>query len=426
MADIARFLSWRFGLFLHWGPCSVIGTELSWGRENGYQPERLNQSPRDRGSTPRVRVPAALYDQLYKHFNPVYFDADRWVRTAKAAGMKYLVFTTKHHDGFCNFDTKTTDYKITSPESPFGRDIVAELADACHRHDFGLGFYYSQPDWRHPDYGTGNHARYVRYFHEQVEELCTKYGKVDIFFFDGLFDESKTRVAKTPPIYGRKDGADWWDSEALIARMRQWQPDMVINDRAGLPGDYETPEQRVGAYMPDRAWESNITLTKRWSYGFDEQTKSAEEAIRMLINTVTGGGNLLLNVGPDPLGLFPPASAQVLEAMGRWLARHGESVYGTRGGPYPAWTWGGSTHRDNVVYVHVQHWPHYMDLLRLPVPAGTAFLGGELLTGGDLKAELRDGLLHLTVPTDQLDPIDTIVKLTFDRPLVFSDATSGT
>ena len=419
MADVARFLSWRFGLFLHWGPCSVIGTELSWGRDNPYQPERLNQSPRDRGSTPRVRVPAALYDTLYKHFNPIYFDADRWVRTAKAAGMKYLVFTSKHHDGFCNFDTETTDYKITSPESPFGRDIVKELADACHRHDFGLGFYYSQPDWRHPDYGTENHVRYVQYFHKHVEEICTKYGKIDIFFFDGLFDESKTRVSKTPPIYGRKEGADWWDSERLIACMREWQPDMVINDRAGVPGDYETPEQRVGAYQPDKAWESNITLTKRWSYGFDEQTKSAEESIRMLINTVTGGGNLLLNVGPDPLGLFPPASVQVLEAMGRFMAAYGESIYDTKGGPYPSWTWGGSTHRGNVVYVHVQHWPLFEDRLRLPIPAGTTLLQAELLTGGQVDASVKDGLIHLVVPADQLHPIDTIVKLTFDKPLVF-------
>jgi alpha-L-fucosidase len=420
MPDIARFMAWRFGLFLHWGPCSVIGAELSWSRDNGFQPERLNQSPRDRGSVPRVRVPAALYDTLYRHFNPVHFDADRWVRTAKATGMKYLVFTTKHHDGFCNFDTRTSDYKITSPDSPFRRDIVAELADACHRHDFGLGFYYSQPDWKHPDYGTENHARYVACFHAQVEELCTRYGKIDIFFFDGLFDESKTRIAKTPAVYGRKDGADWWDSERLIARMREWQPDMVINDRAGLPGDYETPEQRVGAYRPDHPWESNLTLTKRWSYGFDEQTKSAEECIRMLINAATGGGNLLLNVGPDPLGLFPPASQSVLEAMGRWMALYGESIYDTRGGPYPSWTWGGSTQRDTVVYLHVQHWPHYENRLRLPVPPGTRLLASELLTGGAVSAEIRDDLLQVAVPTDQLHPIDTIVKLTFDTRIAFA------
>ncbi|WP_342361866.1 alpha-L-fucosidase [Terrarubrum flagellatum] len=421
MADIEKFMSWRFGLFVHWGPCSVIGTELSWGRENPYQPERLNQSPRDRGSVPRVRVPAALYDQLYKYFNPIHFDADRWITTAKAAGMKYIVFTTKHHDGFCNFDSKHTDYKVTSPECPFGRDIVRELSDACHRHDFGLGYYYSQPDWRHPDYGTERHARYVEYFHSQVEELCTNYGKVDIFFFDGLFDESKTRVSKTPLLYGRKEGADWWDSERLIAKMRRWQPDMVINDRAGVEGDYETPEQRVGAYMPDRPWESNVTITKRWSYGFDEQVKSTTECLRLLLGSATGGGNFLLNVGPDSLGLFPPAAEEVLLEMGRWLSQNGESIYNTKGGPYPSWTWGGSTHRDNVVYLHVQHWPHQNNTLRLPVPHEASLVASEMLTGGELSAKIDGGFVHLTLASAHQRAVDTIAKLTFDRPIVFPE-----
>jgi alpha-L-fucosidase len=414
-------MAWRFGLFLHWGPCSVIGAELSWSRDNPHQPERLNQSPRDRGSVPRVRVPTALYDQLYKHFNPIHFDADRWVRTAKAAGMRYLVFTTKHHDGFCNFDSRYTDYKVTSPECPFGRDIVAELSEACHRHDFGLGYYYSQPDWRHPDYGTARHGKYVEYFQAQVEELCTRYGKVDIFFFDGLFDESKTRISKTPMLYGRKEGADWWDSEKLIARMRRWQPEMVINDRAGVPGDYETPEQRVGAYMPDRPWESNVTITKRWSYGFDEQVKSTAECLRFLIGSATGGGNLLLNVGPDSLGLFPPAAEDVLMEMGRWLGQAGESIYGTTGGPYPSWTWGGSTHRGNVVYLHVQHWPHQSNMLRLPVPADTRLVDSLMLTGGELQASIRDNLLCLTLASLDQRSVDNVVKLTFDRPIAFAE-----
>lgn len=419
MTNIERFMSWRFGLFVHWGPCSVIGTELSWGRENPFQPERLNQSPRDRGSVPRVRVPAALYDQLYKHFNPVHFDADRWIETAKAAGMKYIVFTTKHHDGFCNFDSALTDYKITSPESPFGRDIVREISDACHRHDFGLGYYYSQPDWRHPDYGTERHADYIKYMHGQVEELCTKYGDVDVFFFDGLFDESKTRVSKTPELYGRKDGADWWDAERLVAKMRQWQPKMVINDRAGIPGDYETPEQRVGAYMPDRPWESNVTITKRWSYGFDEQVKSTADCLRLLINSATGGGNFLLNVGPDPLGVLPPAAEDVLAEMGQWMRAYGESIYDTSGGPYPSWTWGGSTHRDDIVYLHVQHWPQHHTTLRLPVPANVAVLSAEALTGGVVQTRTEGDLLLISIDRERLRAVDTIVKLTFDKPLHF-------
>ena len=165
----------RFGMFIHWGPVSLTGKEISWSREGGFH-----------GGTP-----TAVYDDLYKQFNPTAFDAKRWVAIAQAAGMKYIVFTTKHHDGFCEFDSKLTDYKITSSQSPFRRDVVKELADARHQAGMKFGVYYSQPDVHHPDYRTANHARYVEYFHGQVRELLSNYGEISVIWFDGLGGSAK-------------------------------------------------------------------------------------------------------------------------------------------------------------------------------------------------------------------------------------------
>ncbi|MHC4336955.1 MAG: alpha-L-fucosidase, partial [Planctomycetota bacterium] len=211
---------------------------------------------------------------------PAKFNAKEWVQLAKDAGMKYLVFTTKHHDGFCMFDSTLTDYKIT--KSSFRRNIVKELADACHQGGLKLGFYYSQPDWHHPDYRTKNHARYIKYLHGQLKELCTRYGRVDIIFFDGL---------------GGK--AEDWDSEKLFKIVRRLQPHVIINDRAGLPGDYRTPENRVGFFQSDRPWETNATLGQQWAWKTNDKLRSLKECIHMLVTCATGDGNFLLNVGPQ-------------------------------------------------------------------------------------------------------------------------------
>ena len=165
----------RFGMFVHWGPVSLKGTEIGWSRGG----ER-------RGRSGTGSIPVEVYDNLYKEFNPTEFDAGEWVEIAKAAGMKYIVFTSKHHDGFSMFDSKATDYKITSPESPFGRDVVGELAKACHDGGLKIGFYYSPVDWYHPDYRTENHANYIKFMHNQVREICSNYGRIDIMWFDGL------------------------------------------------------------------------------------------------------------------------------------------------------------------------------------------------------------------------------------------------
>jgi alpha-L-fucosidase len=381
--DLAWFREARFGMFVHWGPVSLKGTEIGWSRGG----ER-------RGTGGTGTIPVEVYDNLYKSFNPVKFDAKEWVALAKDAGMKYLVFTTKHHDGFCMFDSALTDYKITN--SPFKRDVVKELADACHEVGIRLGFYYSPPDWHHPDYRTDRHAEYVKYLHGQIEELCENYGRLDIMWFDGLGGSSED-----------------WDSPELFKLVRTRQPHILINNRAGLPGDFGTPEQRVGGFQNDRPWESCITIGQQWAYKPDDEIKSTKECIGTLVRCVGGDGNLLLNVGPMPTGEIEPAQAARLREMGVWLRRYGESVYGTRGGPFKPGKWGASTHKSNVIYLHVLDWDGLsLDLSRL----GPKVVSAKLLTGGEAELEESESGLSIRVAEQYRDATDTIIRLELDGP----------
>ncbi len=375
----------RFGMFIHWGPVSLKGTEIGWSRAG----ER-------RGTGGTGTVPVEIYDNLYREFNPEDFDADAWVRLAREAGMKYLVFTTKHHDGFVNFDSSLTDYKITSSESPFGRDIVAELAGACHRAGMRLGFYYSPPDWHHPDYRTGNHGRYIEYLHGQIRELCTRYGKVDIIWFDGLGGTALD-----------------WDSERLFKLIHELQPDAIVNNRGGLPADHDTPEQRVGAFQIDRPWETCMTLCRQWAWRPDDQMKSLKQCIQTLVRTAGGDGNLLFNVGPMPDGRIEPRQAERLREMGQWLNRHGRSIYGTRGGPFKPTSWCASTHQGNVIYLHILEWVH--DQIALPA-IDRRIVRSTLLTGGEVEVKPGPRGLIVTVAQPHRNNIDTIVAIELDGP----------
>ncbi len=385
----------RFGLFIHWGPVSLTGLEIGWSRGG----ER-------RGTGGTGPTPLEVYDSLYEQFDPVKFSAREWVATAQAAGMKYLVFTTKHHDGFCMFDTKLTDYRIT--RSPFGRDVVAELADACHEGGLRLGFYYSPPDWHHPDYRTENHARYVEYLHGQLRELCSNYGRVDVIWFDGLG--------------GR---AEDWRSDDLFSTVRQLQPHVLINNRAGLPGDFDTPEQRVGRFQTDRAWESCITLCRQWAWKPDDQMKSLKDCIDTLVRCVGGDGNLLLNVGPMPTGEMEPRQVARLREIGEWLRQYGESVYGTRGGPFRPGPWAASTCKGTTVYLHMLDWPQ--DVVVLP-PIPAQIVASSALTGGTPSVRQTEEGIEISVPAAQRHALDTIVVLELDRPaaqLEVGPVTSG-
>jgi len=383
--DMAWWKEARFGLFIHWGPVSLKGTEIGWSRGG----ER-------RGTGGKGEIPVEVYDNLYKEFNPVEFDAQEWVSMAQGAGMKYLVFTSKHHDGFSMFDSKLTEYKITN--SPFKRDVVGELAQACHEAGLKLGFYYSPPDWRHPDYRTERHAKYIEYLHGQIRELCTNYGKLDILWFDGL---------------GGK--AEDWDSENLFKMIRELQPGIIINNRAGLPGDHDTPEQTIGRFQRDRAWESCITICQQWAWKPNDKMKSLKECIDTLVRCAGGDGNLLFNVGPMPTGEIEPRQVERLKEMGAWLKQYGETIYGTRGGPYRPGDWGACTCKGNVAYLHVLNWPE--DTITLP-PLPRKVVSSAVLTGGAAEVKQTEEGIAVSVTPEHRQELDTIVALTLDGSAV--------
>ena len=296
-------------MFLCWGPVSLTGLEIgwSWGKAWPHQ-KQGGQGP----------TPAAIYDNLFKKWKPQQFDARKWVSLAKGAGARYLIFLVKHHDGFCLFDSKLTDYKSTGPEAAWKHDVFKDVADACHDLGLKLIVYYSQPDWHHPDYRTENHARYIAYLHGQIREILTQYGRIDGLWFD---------------LGGRPQD---WDSEKLFRMSRQLQPHLIINNRCGLPGDFDTPENSVDHFQQDRPWETCATLGRQWSWKPNDELRSREECLHMLITCAVGNGNLALNTGPMPDGPIEPRQAERFREIGHWLAKYGESIYGTRGGPFRA------------------------------------------------------------------------------------------
>lgn len=383
--DIQRWREMKFGLFIHWGPVSLKGTEIGWSRGG----ERRGRKDKSTGS-----IPVEIYDNLYKQFNPVKFNADEWVQIAKDAGMKYLVFTSKHHDGFSMFDNQFTDYKITN--SPFKRDVVKELADACHKAGLKLGYYYSPPDWYHPDYRTENHSRYIRFLHGQLREICSNYGKIDIIWFDGL---------------GGK--AEDWDSENLFKMIRRLQPHVIINNRAGLPGDHDTPEQRIGRFQNDRPWETCMTICRQWAWKPNDQMKSLKQCIDTLVRVVGGDGNLLFNVGPMPDGRIEPRQVTRLKEMGNWLDEYSRSIYATRGGPFKPGDWGASTYKGNTIYIHVLNWDE--NTLTLP-PIPKKIITSSVMTGGAATVRQTALAVEISVPKAYRKELDTIIVLQLDGP----------
>jgi len=383
--DVQAWRQMKFGLFIHWGPVSLKGTEIGWSRGG----ERRGRDDKSTGS-----VSVEVYDNLYKQFNPVKFDAGQWVQIAKDAGMKYLVFTSKHHDGFSMFDSKLTDYKISN--SPFKRDVVGELADACHKGGLKLGYYYSPVDWYHPDYRTENHSRYIEFMHGQLREICSNYGRIDIIWFDGLGGTAKD-----------------WDSENLLTMIRELQPHVIINNRAGLPADHDTPEQRIGTFQTGRPWETCMTICQQWAWKPNDELKSLKQCIDTLVMVVGGDGNLLFNVGPMPEGRIEPMQVERLTEMGAWLKEYGQSIYATRGGPFRTGPWGASTKKDNTIFVHILNWPGEK-LLLPPVPK--KIIASSVLTGGTATVRQTEESVEISVPKAYRRELDTIIKLDLDGP----------
>jgi alpha-L-fucosidase len=385
-AAIANWRAKRFGMFIHWGPVSLTGKEIGWSRGK--------------------ETPIGKYDNLYKEFNPTKFNADEWVAIAKAAGMRYIVLTTKHHDGFCLWDTKLTDYNIMN--TPFKRDVVKELAEACKKGGIAFGTYYSTCDWHHPDFpltSPGGKVRreksdidsYNKYLLGQIEELITKYGPL-ITIWNDVPQEFKGRGVPT------------------INLVRKLQPDILINNRTGDGGDYDTPEQKIGGFNMDRPWESCMTVSahNHWAWGgSNDGVKPLEACLRMLVLGNGGDGNVLLNVGPTPEGVIAPEQANRLKEVGDWLAKYGESLLDTRGGPYKPGTDFACTRKDKTIYLHFLK--RSGDVIKLPaLPA--KIVSAKLLTGGEVKASQTDKELSLTLAPKDPKEIDVIMKLELDKP----------
>ncbi len=391
-------LSWwreaRFGMFIHWGPVSLKGTEISWSRGG----ER-------RGIEGKGEIPAAEYDSLYTKFNPVKFNAEEWVAIARSAGMKYMVLTAKHCDGFCLWHSAVDDYCIAN--SPFKRDVCGELAEAAHKADMRLGWYYSPVDWRDPDSRTERNGMYLKRMQGHLRELLGKYGRIDLLWFD-------TDAGPAP-----------WDQAATYRLVRSLQPGLIINNRLDmgsmddykaqkiLPGaDYQTPEQRIGTFDNVHPWETCMTIGTQWSWKPQDTIKTFVECVHILVQCVTGDGNLLLDVGPMPNGEIEPRQVEVLRQVGGWLAKFGESIYGTRGGPFRNGAWGGSTMKGNTVYLHILEWNG--DQLTLP-PLKGKIITAKALTGGVVHIEQTENETIVRLPVREQSQVNTVVKLEVEK-----------
>lgn len=359
--DTEWFVHDRFGMFIHFG-LYALPARHEWIK-NG---ERISDED---------------YDRYFRYFNPDMFDAREWARRAREAGMKYAVLTAKHHEGFCLFDSAYTDYKITN--TPFGRDLVREYADAFRAEGLHVGLYYSLIDWHHPDFTidvihpmrddpaapeknrTRDMKKYSAYMRDQVRELLTNYGKIDILWFDFSYEGNKSN--RDPSMNGK--GKEDWESEKLIALARSLQPGIIIDNRTGIEQDLSTPEQyqveewprdpKSGEYL---TWEACQTFSGSWGYYRDEQTwKSPRMLIEMLIKTVALGGNLLMNVGPCGRGYMDARATNALDAYGEWMKYNGRSIYGcTKAEPEftaPAGTLLTQSEDGKRLYIHLLSYP---------------------------------------------------------------------
>jgi alpha-L-fucosidase len=403
----------RFGLFIHWGLYAVPAGE--WNGRTDY-----GEWIRNNG-----KIPLDVYDGFRARFNPRSFDPAAWARLARRAGMKYVVITTKHHDGFSLFDSRESAFTVMN--TPFKRDVMREVADAFRREGLRVGWYHSIMDWHHPDYlprrdweadrpaAGANFERYVRFMKGQLRELLTNYGKIDVLWFDGQWEAT----------WNRDRGRD------LYAYVRALQPGIVINNRVSSGdfnadgsrsrvGDFGTPEQEIPATgVPGLDWEACMTMNGNWGFNrADRNFKSVKELVRDLVDIASKGGNFLLNVGPDAEGRFPAESVERLGAIGAWMDVNHTSIHGTSASPFPALPWGRATRRalpdgSTRLYLHVFDWPTNGRLVLeglLNRPRSVYLLGdGRGLEFVSTSA--AGSRIEVRVPAKMPDPIDTVVVL---------------
>ena len=402
----------RFGMFIHWGLYSIPAGEWDGATDHA---EWIRTT---------AQIPLEVYDTLVNYFNPVKFNADEWVRTAREAGMKYIVITSKHHDGFCLFDSEYTDFDVMS--TPFKRDILAELAEACHKQGIVLCFYHSIMDWHNPDYlprrewetdrssEGADMEKYITYMKNQLKELITKYGALGVLWFDGEWENT----------WSHERGVD------LYNYVEKLQPGIIINNRVDkgrsgmqgmttsseFKGDFGTPEQEVPSTgFPGVSWESCITLNDHWGYNkADNNWKSPETVIRMLADVASKGGNLLLNVGPKADGTFPDRSIAILKETGEWMKDNGDAIYGTSASPFRNLRWGRCTvkqeGRRTILYLHVFDWPENGILV---VPGLANKVRSAYLHKSKKKLLYRrdESDIVLQVPEKMPDPLNTVISI---------------
>lgn len=399
-----RLQVWReakFGMFIHWGLYSALA-----GSYNGKEIDNNGEWIMD-----RALIPVAAYAAYAKDFNPVKFDAAEWVRIAKNAGMKYIVITAKHHDGFAMYPSKASAFNLHDA-TPFKRDPLAELAEACRKEGLKFGLYYSQAlDWHHPGgqapnrgwWDEAQHGNMTNYIDTiavpQVREILSNYGPL----FELWWDMPRNM---TPELAGK-----------LQAVVKEKQPGIIMNNRLGgdVKGDIDTPEQ----YIPStggpegRDWETCMTMNNTWGFKTqDHDWKSSADLVRKLIDIAHKGGNFLLNVGPTAEGEIPAASVERLREVGAWIAKNGEAIYGTAASPVPYLSWGRCTRKGDTLYLHVFTWPTD-GVLRLPVRLSPT--GAHLLTAPahPLSVQQLDDGLALRLPAEAPDPVASVIKLTF-------------
>jgi len=321
-----RIQWWReakLGMFIHWGLFSILGRDCwAMGDED---------------------IPLAQYEPLAKQFQPARNAPRAWAKLARESGMKYVVLTTKHHEGFCLFDSKLTNY--CAPRQGPGRDLVREYVDAARAEGLRAGFYYSLMDWHHPDWlhakdDPAARRRFLDYTHGQIRELLTNYGKIDILWYD-----------MPVPL-----DAAGWESEKMNRMVFELQPEIVVNNRNLLAGDFSTPEESTQAAQGD--WESCMTMNDSWGYTISDETwKSPQRIVRDLVECSRDGGNYLLNIGPKADGSIPEPSIRILNDVGRWMKQNGTAIYGSEKCRFPHGNIEAFTRKGNTLYVHVHFWP---------------------------------------------------------------------
>ena len=395
----------KFGMFIHWGMASMYdnnqGGDLSWCRPG--------KRPLDNGGESVGAQFVPSYDTLYRRFNPTAFNADSIVTLAQRAGVRYIVPTTKHHEGFAMWDTRQKNsrdsfvYGVMS--TPWQTDYVKLLSDACHKQNMDLGFYYSPRDWYNPDYGVGDNSVYESYMKGQINEILSNYGKIKIMWWDS---------------FGHGDEISFWHSDIFQQLARTLQPSILCNDRSGSfvdgysGGDFFTPEQEINPDFSYRLWESCMTMNKSWGYtASDKDWKSANELIKNLVTCTINNGNFLLNIGPKYDGSLEQEAIDRLKVIGEWTSRYGESIYGTR--PWISrGNWGGTMYKGNTIYVHLTSWTGTVTIS----PTSLQVVSSRSLNGGTPTVSQSSSGITISLPSQYLDTIDNVIALEMDKPVI--------